>query len=66
MIGKVKWFNSKKRFGFLVLDNGQVDVFVHASDVVGNQPLREGEAVTFEMGQDERGRQKATSVKRLD
>lgn len=63
MRGKVKWYNVTKRFGFIVREDQQPDVFVHASDLEGGKPLREGDTVEFELGQDDRGRPKATQVK---
>ena len=62
MIGKVKWFNAKKGFGFIALETGE-DVFVHFSVVKsdGFRTLSEGQEVEFEMEQGERGLT-ATSV----
>lgn len=56
MKGKVKWFNAEKGFGFIVDENGK-DVFVHFSaiKVEGYKTLNEGEEVTFEVVQGDRG-----------
>lgn len=56
MIGKVKWFNAKKGFGFIALDTGE-DVFVHFSVIKseGFRTLSEGQEVEFEIEQGERG-----------
>jgi len=50
--GKVKWFNSKKGFGFLVPDDDQEkDIFVHYSSIEGNgfKSLLRGQPVKFEV-----------------
>lgn len=56
MKGKVKWFNAEKGFGFIIDEDGK-DVFVHFSaiKVDGYKTLNEGEEVTFEVVQGDRG-----------
>ncbi len=60
--GKVKWFNDAKGYGFIESDAGE-DVFVHYNDIQseGFRSLAEGEAVTFEVEQGQKGL-KATNV----
>jgi CspA family cold shock protein len=56
--GKVKWFNDDKGFGFIEQENGP-DVFVHFSSINGNgrRTLAEGQEVSFEVGQGQKGPQ---------
>ena len=56
--GKVKWFNAEKGFGFIERENGD-DVFVHFSAIQGEgfKTLEEGQDVTFEVEQGQRGPQ---------
>ncbi len=56
MKGKVKWFNAEKGFGFIISEEGK-DVFVHFSAILsdGYKTLNEGEEVTFEVVEGERG-----------
>ena len=63
--GKVKWFDSKKGFGFIAQDAGQ-DVFVHHSSILGNgfRTLSEGEDVVFDVVASDNG-PKAENVQRL-
>ena len=64
--GKVKWFNSKKRFGFFEPEDGGKDVFVHISalETAGVESLNEGDEVTFEVVS-ENGKEKASDLKLL-
>ena len=63
--GTVKWFNEKKGFGFIQQQGGP-DVFVHFSAITGDgfKTLAEGQAVEFEIIQDEKGA-KAQNVQRV-
>jgi len=63
--GTVKWFNAEKGFGFISRDGGD-DVFVHFSAIQGDgfKSLDEGQAVSFEITQGNRGDQ-ATNVNRI-
>ncbi len=56
--GEVKWFNNAKGYGFLGHDGG-ADVFVHFSSVQGEgyKSLKEGDRVTFDIVQGEKGPQ---------
>ncbi|MFC4735402.1 cold-shock protein [Bacillus daqingensis] len=62
--GTVKWFNAEKGFGFIEVE-GQDDVFVHFSAIQeeGFKSLEEGQTVSFEIEQGQRGPQAANVTK---
>ena len=62
--GTVKWFNAEKGFGFIQREEGD-DVFVHFSAIQGEgfKTLEEGQAVTFDIEESDRGPQ-ATNVEK--
>jgi cold shock protein len=64
--GTVKWFNADKGFGFIQPDTGGEDLFVHFSAIQsdGYKTLDEGQKVSFEVGQGQKGPQ-ATDVRPL-
>lgn len=63
--GTVKWFNESKGFGFITQDDG-TDVFAHYSAIAGEgfKTLAEGDSVTFEVVNDDKG-PKATNIVKL-
>ncbi|MER6195987.1 cold-shock protein [Streptomyces sp. NPDC001586] len=64
--GTVKWFNAEKGFGFIAQDGGGPDVFAHYSNISGNgfRELNEGEKVTFDVTQGQKGPQAESIVRR--
>lgn len=59
--GTVKWFNDDKGFGFIEQEDGGKDVFVHFRQINSNGydrvSLNEGQKVTYEIGEGEKGPQ---------
>jgi CspA family cold shock protein len=55
--GKVKWYNPRRGYGFIVPDDGVEDLFVHRSEIKmeGEATLDEDQKVEFEIGQGEKG-----------
>lgn len=62
--GKVKWFDAEKGYGFIEVDGGN-DVFVHYSAIEGDgfKTLEEGQEVSFEIVEGNRGPQAANVTK---
>lgn len=67
-VGKVKWFNGEKGYGFIQPEEGGQDIFVHISAVQrsGLQGLQEDQQVSYELYTDERrGKTSAVDLKVL-
>ena len=60
-IGKVKWFNESKGFGFIAPDDSSQDVFVHFRAIAGSgyKTLNEGQVVEYDVEQGQKGPQAA-------
>jgi CspA family cold shock protein len=71
--GTVKWFNPRKGYGFIATPDGR-DIFVHYSSISsnGNKTLAEGDSVTFEIVEGDKGLRaenvvhKSTSASEVD
>jgi len=63
MQGKVKWFNAEKGYGFITAENGK-EYFAHFSQIKkdGYKSLAEGEAVSFDVTEGQRGPQASNIV----
>ena len=63
MKGKIKWYNPRKGFGFIVGEDGK-DIFVHQTDIPADTNLNEEDSVEYEIEKSEKG-PKAKNVKKL-
>jgi len=64
VVGKVKWFNDAKGFGFITPDDGGEDVFAHFSaiNINGFKTLKENQMVQFDLVQGPKGKQASNIV----
>jgi len=64
-LGKVKWFNAQKGYGFITDDKSEKDIFLHVSALEESKlrVLRENQKIQFEI-KEEKGKLKATNLKR--
>ena len=60
--GVVKWFSSEKGYGFITPDDGGKDLFVHFSEIQGSgyRNLEEGQRVSYEATEGQKGPQAST------
>lgn len=63
--GIVKWFNARRGYGFIEMEEKGGDVFVHYSDInmSGFKILYEGDGVIFDIYQDQRGPKAVNAIK---
>ena len=63
-IGKVKFFNASKGYGFIAPEDGGNDAFVHITAVerAGMQTLQKDQRVSYELEQDKRGKMSAVNL----
>ena len=64
-LGKVKWFNAQKGYGFITDDESEKDIFLHISSLEKSKLriLRENQRIQFEI-EEEKGKLRAINLKR--
>ena len=64
--GKIKWFNPRKGYGYIQNEKEGKDIFLHVSalEQAGIDTLQEGEAVSYEIGEN-RGKNTAINIKKI-
>ncbi len=63
MKGKIKWYNPRKGYGFIVSEDGK-DIFIHHADVPTDVNLNDDDPVEYEIEKSEKG-SKAKNLKKL-
>ena len=64
--GKIKWFDTKKGYGFITPEDGGKDAFLHISalETAGISQLEVGQTVSYELAE-QRGKQSATEIQKI-
>ena len=67
MKGTIKWFDEKKGFGFVANDEDHKEYFFHYSEIQkpGFKTVFDGQAVEFELKEDNQGRDQAVNIKEI-
>ena len=67
-VGKVKFFNAQKGYGFIQPEDGGQDAFVHISAVerAGMRTLNQVQKISYELEQDQRGKTSAVNLQQAD
>lgn len=67
-VGKVKFFNAQKGYGFIQPEDGGQDAFVHISAVerAGMRTLNQDQKISYELEQDQRGKTSAVNLQQAD
>jgi cold shock protein len=64
--GKVKFFNRKKGFGFIIDDESQTDIFMHASGIKDKKAkIKPKDSVSYDIIDDAEGKKKAVNIEKL-
>ena len=64
-IGKIKWFNPAKGYGFIEQEDKDVFLHVSALEEAGIETLQEGQAISFEIGEN-KGKENAINIKTVN
>ena len=66
--GTVTWFSEQKGYGFIYPEDGNENIFVHYTDIVGSgfRSLKEGERVSYALARSPRRREVARAVHRVE
>lgn len=63
-IGRVKWFDAEKGYGFIVPEVAGADIFVHATSIAEGESIAQGDRVSYDIGAN-KGRECAINVELL-